>query len=94
MENTSLAMLTSENKQAVIVLIERALQGEIPLEEFYFTWPKELEGDNSFNEIYRDLENAIEHFPGDFFTGKPKLDVFMNSNEYQVLREHLNKLKR
>lgn len=80
-------------KQTVIDIMERALRGKVSLEEFYSTWPKELEGDKFYDKIYRVLENVIEHFPGDVFTGKPKLDVFEKSNEHQLLKEHLNKLK-
>jgi hypothetical protein len=92
MENTSLAIVKTKMKKMVISLIERALCGAVTLDEFYSIWPKELESDKFYNEIYRALENAIEHFPGDFFTGKPKLDFFTNSKEYQVLKEHLKKL--
>ena len=86
-------MVTGKSKQIVIGLIERAMQGRVTLEEFYSVWPKELEGDKVYDEIYRDMESAVEHFPADFFTGKPKLDFFKNSDEYQALEEHLNKLK-
>ena len=84
----------AKSKQAVIDLIEKALQGKVSLEEFYSTWLKELEGDKFYDGIYRDIENAVEHFPGDFFSGKPKLDIFINSREYQVLKEHLNRLSK
>ncbi|NJM24751.1 MAG: hypothetical protein HC859_03775 [Bacteroidia bacterium] len=77
------------NTVTVIGLIRRAMQGGISLEEFYASWPKELEDITPYKEVYLDIENAIEHFPGNFFTGEPKRNEFKNSDEYRQLDEHL-----
>ena len=73
----------------IVHLIERALLGAVSLKEFYALWPEELEEDSRFENIYNDLENAIEHFPGALLTGKPKMDVFQRSEEYQRLKSYL-----
>lgn len=86
-------VIKEKSRLTLISLIEKALQGSISLEEFYLQWPEELEGKSRFDNIYDDLENAIEHFPAGFFSGKPKMDVFQRSIEYQRLKVHLENIK-
>jgi hypothetical protein len=93
MENTSLAM-EIKDEETIINLIERAMEGNISLEEFYSIWPEKFNSNSYYLEIYDDLENAIEHFPADFFSGRPKIDIFNNSDEYNALKSHLKRLQK
>lgn len=69
--------------EIVLELIELALKGRLTLTQLYSSWPKDLEGHSLFENIYDDVESAIEHFPGKFFSDP--VDQFEKSVDYKVL---------
>ena len=80
-------------RQEVCELILKALEGRLGLEEFYSNWPKELEG-GFWDDVYDNLESAIEHFPYGIFSRMPDYEVWHNSGEYRNLLSDLNIIRR
>ena len=69
----------------VIALINKALKGTLELTELYDNWPEELSGIDFFENVYDDIESAVEHLPGNILTGKPDLDKFSRTKYYYNL---------
>ena len=81
-----------DEKQLAINLIERALAGDITLDEFYNLWP-EPPKDEYLAQVREDIEFGIEHTPG--FWTKPGVNPkkWQQEPEYAELENHLSKLK-
>ena len=52
-------------------LIDEALEGRVKLEEFHQRWPSDAGEPEFARRVFDDLEDAVEHFPGQFLTGQP-----------------------
>lgn len=74
-----------ETKEILNLIIDDALQGKINLEQFYNRWPKELNNDRFYHQMFEDIENAIEHTPFIFFTKKLKYNEWIKTQEYRRL---------
>ncbi len=58
------------NKKIVIDLFSKALKGELSIAEFNRKWPEFLEDDLFYEQLYDDLESAVEHMPGKYLFSK------------------------
>jgi len=75
-----------ELRRNIIVLLKKAINGELSIEDFYESFPYEIKSNEpSIEIIYDDIESAIEHFPASILDGSLKKDVFQNSDEYRNL---------
>jgi hypothetical protein len=97
MEITSLAMelvycMNGLNHQFLKVL-ELAIEGKITIEDFYDYLPLYPLYPDIYNEIYRDIEDAIEHLPGCIWSNEIKLEIFQKSEIFSKLLKHHEKLK-
>lgn len=48
----------------VYQLALRVLEGELDLKSFYRLWPLEASAQPFFQQVFFDLEDLVEHFPG------------------------------
>ncbi len=44
-------------------LLNRALSGNLPLDELYESWPEELDSVPFGSQMYEQVEDAVEHWP-------------------------------
>jgi hypothetical protein len=66
-------------------LCEDALRGELGLERFWDSWPEEANSNGFFRQIYDDLEDGVEHLPGEWFTGKILWRAWLGSGTYLTI---------
>lgn len=62
-----------------------AIEGKLKLADFYKKWPKCLKHSLFYSLIFEDLENAIEHMPGKWFSNKPNYKLWYQMDEYYLL---------
>jgi len=78
--------MSEEIEKKLNFIIEAALQGRINLEEFYIRWPsEELDGIEYYDQMYAEIENAIEHTPFDLFSKKINDKIWKKTREYKTL---------
>jgi hypothetical protein len=78
--------LNQQNYRDVIQRIcERALIGEIGLEEFHSSWPVEANEDPFYQQLFDDVEDGVEHLPGNPFTGRTNYKLWYSSYEYLLI---------
>lgn len=67
-------------------LCERARNGMLSLEELHSRWPRQgVGGEMWLQEVFDDVEDAVEHLPGSFVTGKVDYKTWHRSYEFLVL---------
>jgi len=66
------------------VFIEKAINGNLELDELNKGWPEETEGIPFYEAVFEDIESAVEHFPSSLF-GNP-IDRFKSEDEYRCLQ--------
>ena len=65
-------------------LCRKAQEGELSLEDFQKKWPNEANKNSFYRIIYNDIEDGVEHFPGNW--KKEKLyDKWYKSNLFLTL---------
>jgi len=74
-----------EVTRAVRNICGMALQGALSLDDFFRQWPQDAKNDVLFQKIHEDIEDAVEHFPASWRTGKPDYENWENSHTYLVL---------
>jgi hypothetical protein len=79
-------------KIVFISLIEKAMAGELSLQELYDTIPNPNCLSDVFKKIFTDLEDAVEHYPASIWSNKPLHTQFLNSNMYDNLKRDLSML--
>jgi len=72
-------------KEIICKICTRALTGNITIDEFYNTWPENLEKSELIDAIYSDLEERIQHFPAKLFSGKPDEKAWKASCMYKKI---------
>jgi len=77
-----------ENHEIEIILsiINKALDAKIGLEEFYSSWPVP-QGNSYADELFSEVEGAIEHQPGNPFTHEIHLNEWKDSGDFERLVE-------
>lgn len=89
-------MYSQELVQVVDHLLDRAEKGLLQREEFYQLWPGDEKSSDPFLEqLFEDLESAIEHLPGSLLSGKVNLSRWRSSSDYRHIvadRQVLSKL--
>ena len=78
----------------LVDLIKKALLGELPFEELHRAIPNPDVLPKTFKPIWDNLEEAVEHFPASFFTGKPLHYEFRQTDTYSNLVSNLKMLER
>lgn len=71
--------------ETVTALVERALAGAIKIDELHHSWPMGADEDPFLARVFEDLEDAVEHFPGYWLSGKPDVLAWKKSREYFLL---------
>lgn len=72
--------------QSIAHLLEQAEKGSLTREEFYRLWPAgENETDPLLTQFFLDVENAVEHLPGNPLTGKADLSRWRTSHECRCI---------
>lgn len=61
-------------------LIIEAIEGALKLNDFYERWPKTVTGP-AYEQIYHDIEDAIEHTPGYFLKKGVDLAAWLKQQE-------------
>jgi hypothetical protein len=62
------------------VLFSKALDGRLDLAELYAEWPEEQKHKTILEQLYEDIVDAVEHFPG-----ASRMDDWVGSHEYMIL---------
>lgn len=57
-------------------LCEKAQHGSLSMEEFYAHWPQDLKDSEFGAVLYEAIEDGVEHFPGNWLTGKPDIETW------------------
>lgn len=70
---------------AVLRICECALAGELGLEELHASWPIEARGKPFYDRVFDDVEDGVEHLPGNLFTGRTNERLWRASHEYRVI---------
>ena len=79
--------ITVELKK-VLLPIEKALEGTLPLDSLYDQWPESLANHEVYEKIYDHVEAAVEHYPGHvLFAQEDAESYFRKSIEYKNLLE-------
>ena len=75
-----------ENTEEIKSLIQKSLEDNITLEEFYSDWNEKWNENEFLSKVFNDIESTIEHKPGFFF--KPGLNrkKWINSPLYLTLK--------
>lgn len=68
----------------ILGLIEKALLGKLPLDELYKEWPEEADESSPWEDIFVDVESAVEHIPIKY--GGIDFDNFIDSQDYYYLK--------
>lgn len=76
-------MYPQELVKILASLLDRAEKGLLQREEFYQLWPDERSSDPFLEQIFEDLENAIEHMPGSLLSGEVNLSQWRSSGDYR-----------
>jgi hypothetical protein len=71
--------------RALEQLCHRALRGELGLDEFHASWPRETLEDPFFQQLFDDVEDGVEHLPGHLFTGRTDFRAWTGSYEYRLI---------
>src|SRR6266496_3673142 len=66
-------------------ICERALHGQITLNELYEKWPRGAQGEPVVEPVYRDVEDGVEHFPARLVTAEPDYEFWHASELYRAL---------
>jgi hypothetical protein len=70
----------------VTKLFSKAINGELSILELEQEWPESFEENSFFEELYDDLESAVEHMPGkSIFSHDINIEKFKYSNEYKII---------
>ena len=69
---------------AVREICNQALKGKLSLETFFKIWPQ---GDQDvfLKVVFEDVEDAVEHLPASFITGKVHWDAWQKTDTYMNL---------
>lgn len=65
-----------EFRGTLVDLCNKALEGNVTLDEFRAIWPSEIPKTNFVSELYDDLEEGITHFPSHLFSGKKDFELW------------------
>lgn len=80
----NLLMYSQELVNTIVHLLDRAEKGLLQREEFYQLWPG---GDRSVDpfleQLFEDLESAVEHIPGSLLSGEVNLSQWRSSGDYR-----------
>lgn len=79
--------------KVILEIVEAADAGKLSFDEFHNTWPKSANGIEFFDQIYFDVEDAVEHFPGKFITRKPDTKTWDSTDEHYVLQVDMELLR-
>jgi hypothetical protein len=66
-------------------LCKSALAGELKLEQFYDSWPEAASAHPFLKQIYEDVEDAVEHLPGAWRSGRMLVDEWRRSSMYLTI---------
>jgi hypothetical protein len=80
-------------REQLISMCERALAGNISLDEFWETWPEET-SDPALAPIREALEEGIAHTPSRLFRGGVDTRAWRRSPEYSGLETALRRVKK
>lgn len=75
-----------EHRATLVALCEKTLQGGVGLEEFIAVWPEAIAQTEFVRELFDDLEDGIEHFPGHWFSNKKNFKAWEESYMAYKLR--------
>lgn len=76
----------------IVAMCERALAGEITLDEFWETWP-EAANDPALRPVREALEDGITHTPSHLLRRGVDRAAWRRSPEYSDLETQLRRLK-
>ena len=86
-----------EFRSILIDLCDKALKGDLGLEAFFATWPEEITKTGFVLQLFDDLEDGVEHFPGHWLSGKKDFKTWESSDmayrvsvDLQLLASSLN----
>jgi hypothetical protein len=68
-----------EFRGALIDLCKKVLQGDLSIETFFTTWPKEISQTEFVSDLFDDLEECVEHFPAHVISGKKDFKLWSHS---------------
>jgi hypothetical protein len=74
-----------KRRAQIAVLCDKAIEGELLIEDLCRQWPKELDESRLASMIYEDIEDGVEHFPGKLFCGKPVYKNWKSSDSFVKL---------
>jgi hypothetical protein len=76
---------TQDLRPPVIDLCERALRGELSLEDLQQLWPAEAMDDTFLAQVYTDIEDGVEHLPGFAFRAGIDRQAWLKSEMYWLI---------
>lgn len=79
-------------RASLILVCEKVLRGELSLKEFCVLWPGEMAKTEFISELYDDLEDGVEHFPGHLLSGERDFETWTSSHMAQMIRIDLQLL--
>ena len=71
----------------------KALEANLRLDEFHKKWPADADTNPFFRQVYEDVEDGVEHTPGNFFNRKIDYDSWRKSSMYFTIYLDLNLLR-
>jgi hypothetical protein len=71
-------------REQVIALLKKGLAGTLTFDELHREWPPSG-SDDFYQLVLEDLSSAVEHTPGEFFTGRTDMSAWVGSLEYNQI---------
>ncbi len=69
----------------VFDLCQQAIKGVLTLDDFLRMWPQDARANLFLQQVFEDIEDGVEHFPGFWFSGKPDIQSWLRSEMYLTL---------
>lgn len=69
----------------VFDLCQQAVKGVLTLDDFHRMWPQDARANLFLQQVFEDIQDGVEHFPGFWLSGKPDIQSWLRSEMYFTL---------